>query len=130
MKKITIRTGTGTGKQTTMVYKHPGTKLVLKEGSFDYKRVPSKEVEKALEDGWYLTSPEALENSTGPEVKPSVSKDEVAKIGKKLEEKSAELETGLKTLEVKQAELDKREKEFDEKQKKRTEFDQKKNKKG
>ncbi len=45
---------------TTMVYKHPG-KHEIHGDSFDYKIVSSDDVQKALSEGWSLTTTEAKE---------------------------------------------------------------------
>jgi hypothetical protein len=46
----------------TMVYRHPGRHKIHRD-MFDYKIVDAKteELDKALSDDWYLTTPEALE---------------------------------------------------------------------
>lgn len=55
-------------KQATMVYKHPGRHKIHGE-MFDYKIVSAEpeeeggksELDQALSDGWFRTTPEALE---------------------------------------------------------------------
>ncbi len=42
----------------TMVYKHPGPHKIH-GNKFDYSVV--EDIERALKDGWFLTTPEALE---------------------------------------------------------------------
>lgn len=117
LKVVKLRVGTGTGKQTQMLYKHPG-KTQLQDSSYECKVFPIKEVEEALKDGWYLTSPEALKNSTGPAPKPVMNALEE---NKKLIKQQDELLKNQKTLEDKKTEF--------EKEKKRFEFE-KKNQKG
>lgn len=91
---------------SVMLYKHPG-KHELHGDKFDYIVVDELEVDKALNDGWYKTTPEALENSNVIDVTPN---DDDAPTREELEAKATELEisfdgrTADKTLSNKIAE--------------------------
>lgn len=62
-----------------MMYKHPGPHFLHDEW-FDYKVVPEYGIDEALAQGWYLTTKEALDNTT---TKPPIEPEEVEKIEKK-----------------------------------------------
>lgn len=65
-------------KQATMVYKHPG-KHEIHGSLFDYKvvsAVPEEEdgesqLDQALSDGWFLTTPEAKEGTPSDDQAPT-----------------------------------------------------------
>jgi len=111
MAKIIV--GRGTGKQTSMVYKHPGP-TQLQDGGYTTKVIPIKEIEEYLKKGWFRNPVEAKKNSTAPE---PVKTSDVKQIGKELEKKQVELDSNLKDLEKREKELSDKEKEFDNKEK-------------
>lgn len=82
--------------EATMVYK-PGNKRKIGENFFDYKIVDaveidgSSELEKALEEGWFRTPPEALEASTKEETTPSKKLDENGPTRDELKEMASQL---------------------------------------
>lgn len=64
----------------TMLYKHPGPHKI--HGSkFDY--IVTEDIEQAMEDGWFLTTPEALE-AVEPEDGHEPTRDEIKQKADKL----------------------------------------------
>lgn len=59
----------------TMLYKHPGPHKIH-GNKFDY--IVTEDIDAALEDGWFLTTPEALE-AVEPESTDEPTRDEMKK---------------------------------------------------
>jgi hypothetical protein len=94
-----------------MLYKHPGQHKMHGD-KFDYIVVDELEVDKALNDGWYKTTPEALKNSNVIEAKviDDIPNDDEMPTREELEDMANELDisfdgrTADKTLSNKIAE--------------------------
>jgi len=77
----------------TMLYKHPGPHKIH-GNKFDY--IVTEDIQKAQEDGWFLTTPEALETSE-PKPGHEPTRDEVKQ---KADELGIEYPKNIKTTKL------------------------------
>lgn len=61
----------------TMLYKHPGPHKIH-GNKFDY--IVTEDIEQALDDGWFLTTPEALEGAEPKPVPEAISDRDLMKM--------------------------------------------------
>ncbi len=89
----------------TMLYKHPGPHKIH-DNKFDY--IVTEDIDAALKDGWFLTTPEALEGIE-PKPSPEPTRDEVKQ---KADELGIEYPKNIQTLRLQKLVEDKLD-EFD-----------------